>query len=114
MSMGSGMGPVWRHMRTDRSVADQKLHRDTLRRVVGFARPHRRIIGVFAAHLERAVLQAFDRVISGVDARAHPRAAHVSQHRSRQPAAEAGMPCPVCGTAMQAERAIEIGCAPRS
>ena len=47
MSMGSGMGPVWRHMRTDRSVADQKLHRDTLRRVVGFARPHRRIIGVF-------------------------------------------------------------------
>jgi ATP-binding cassette, subfamily B, bacterial len=39
--MGSGMGPVWRHMRTDRSVTEQKLARDTLRRVVGFAGPHR-------------------------------------------------------------------------
>ena len=32
MSMGSGMGPVWRHMRTDRSIGDQKLaneHRPT-------------------------------------------------------------------------------------
>ncbi len=47
MSMHSGMGPVWRHMRTDRSVASQKLARDTLRRVVGFARPHRGVIGVF-------------------------------------------------------------------
>jgi ATP-binding cassette subfamily B protein len=45
--MGSGMGPVWRHMRTDRSVADQKLARDTVRRVLGFARPHRRTISVF-------------------------------------------------------------------
>ena len=47
MSMHTGMGPVWRHMRTDRSVASQKLARDTLRRVVGFARPHRGIIGIF-------------------------------------------------------------------
>src|SRR6478752_313030 len=47
MSMGSGMGPVWRHMRTDRSVGEQKLHGDTVRRVLGFARPHRRPIGVF-------------------------------------------------------------------
>ena len=23
--MGSGMGPAWRNLRTDRSVADQKL-----------------------------------------------------------------------------------------
>jgi ATP-binding cassette, subfamily B, bacterial len=45
--MGSGMGPAWRHMRADRSVADQKLARDTVRRVVGFAKPHRRLIGVF-------------------------------------------------------------------
>ena len=45
--MGSGMGPVWRHMRTDRSLADQKLARDTVRRVAGFARPHRRLIAVF-------------------------------------------------------------------
>ena len=47
MSMHSGMGPVWRHMRTDRSVAEQKLARDTVRRVVGFARPHRGLITVF-------------------------------------------------------------------
>ena len=47
MSMGSGMGPVWRHMRTDRSIGDQKLGHDTVRRVFGFARPHRRPIGLF-------------------------------------------------------------------
>ena len=47
MSMGSGMGPVWRHMRTDRSIGEQKLHGDTVRRVLGFARPHRRPIGFF-------------------------------------------------------------------
>jgi ATP-binding cassette subfamily B protein len=47
MSMSSGMGPVWRHMRTDRSIGDQKLARDTVRRVVGFAKPHRRPIGFF-------------------------------------------------------------------
>ncbi len=42
-----GMGPVWRHMRTDRSIAEQKLAGDTVRRVVGFARPHRRVIATF-------------------------------------------------------------------
>ena len=47
MSMASGMGPVWRHMRTDRSIGDQKLASDTVRRVVGFARPHRRPISLF-------------------------------------------------------------------
>ncbi|MGN6130529.1 MAG: ABC transporter transmembrane domain-containing protein, partial [Nocardioidaceae bacterium] len=47
--MGTGMGPVWRHMRTDRSIAEQKLAGDTVRRVVGFAKPHRRPIGVFLA-----------------------------------------------------------------
>lgn len=45
--MGSGMGPVWRHMRTDRSMAGQKLARDTVRRVVGFAKPHRSLISTF-------------------------------------------------------------------
>ncbi len=45
--MGSGMGPVWRHMRTDRSAADQKLARNTVRRVVGFAKPHRKLISAF-------------------------------------------------------------------
>jgi ATP-binding cassette, subfamily B, bacterial len=47
MSMGHGMGPVWRHMRTDRSIGEQKLARDTVRRVIGFARPHRAPIGLF-------------------------------------------------------------------
>jgi ATP-binding cassette subfamily B protein len=54
MSMGSGMGPVWRHMRTDRSVAHQKVSRETITRVVGFARPHRPAIGIFL------VLTVFD------------------------------------------------------
>ena len=54
MSLDSGMGPVWRHMRTDRSIAGQKLARDTVRRVLGFARPHRGSIGVFL------VLTVFD------------------------------------------------------
>jgi ATP-binding cassette subfamily B protein len=41
------MGPVWRNMRTDRSIAEQKLARDTVRRVFGFAKPHRMPITVF-------------------------------------------------------------------
>ncbi len=49
MSMGTGMGPAWRHMRTDRSVASRRVGRDTMRRVVGFAAPHRRLIAVFLA-----------------------------------------------------------------
>ena len=48
MSMGMSPG-VWRHMRTDRSVADQKLAPETLRRVFAFARPHRLKILVFLA-----------------------------------------------------------------
>jgi ATP-binding cassette subfamily B protein len=34
-------------MRTDRSIGEQKLAGDTVRRVVGFAKPHRRPIGAF-------------------------------------------------------------------
>src|SRR3954447_8145021 len=49
MSMHSGMGPVWRHMRTDRSVSGQKLARNTVKRVLGFARPHRSPISLFLA-----------------------------------------------------------------
>src|SRR5690242_19498422 len=47
MSLHSGMGAAWRHMRIDRSVGDQKLARNTVRRVLGFARPHRGPITVF-------------------------------------------------------------------
>ncbi len=49
MAMGAGMGPVWRHMRTDRSVAGARLGRETVRRVLSFARPHRRLITIFLA-----------------------------------------------------------------
>jgi ATP-binding cassette subfamily B protein len=45
--MHSGMGPAWRTLRADRSVTEQRLARNTVRRVVAFARPHRRLIGVF-------------------------------------------------------------------
>ncbi len=47
MSMATGMGPVWRHMRTDRSVGNTRLRGDTVRRVLQFARPHQRLITVF-------------------------------------------------------------------
>ncbi len=47
MSIGSGMGPVWRHMRTDRSAVSQKVSRETVRRVIGFAIPHRPSISLF-------------------------------------------------------------------
>lgn len=47
--MGHGGGPALRHMRTDRSVVDRHLERSTLRRVLGFARPHRRLIAAFLA-----------------------------------------------------------------
>jgi ATP-binding cassette subfamily B protein len=40
---------VWRHMRTDRSIAHSKLDRGTVKRVLSFARPHRRLITVFLA-----------------------------------------------------------------
>src|SRR4051812_23482549 len=47
MAMHTGMGPVWRHMRTDRSAAGARLGRDTVRRVLAFATPHKRVISVF-------------------------------------------------------------------
>ncbi|WP_227491723.1 ABC transporter ATP-binding protein [Nocardioides salarius] len=43
--MGAGM--AWRHLRSDRSVVNNRLSRQTVRRVVGFARPHRALISVF-------------------------------------------------------------------
>ncbi|MCD4535237.1 ABC transporter ATP-binding protein/permease [Nocardioides sp. cx-169] len=46
----SGMSPngaVWRNLRTDRSVVNNRLEGKTVRRVLGFARPHRRLISVF-------------------------------------------------------------------
>jgi ATP-binding cassette subfamily B protein len=43
------MGQAWRHLRTDRSIAKSKLDRGTVRRVLSFARPHRRLIAAFLA-----------------------------------------------------------------
>ena len=43
---GAG-GPPWRHLRSDRSVVDNKIERQTVRRVLAFARPHRRLIAGF-------------------------------------------------------------------
>ncbi|PVG83060.1 ABC transporter [Nocardioides gansuensis] len=44
--MGPG-GPPWRHLRSDRSVVESRIERQTLRRVLSFARPHRRLIAAF-------------------------------------------------------------------
>ena len=49
MSGMSGMGQVWRHMRTDRKDVPTRVDRRTVRRVLAFARPHRRLITVFLA-----------------------------------------------------------------
>ena len=50
MSMGPGAGgPPWRFLRSDRSVVENKIERRTVRRVLGFARPHRRLIAGFLA-----------------------------------------------------------------
>ncbi len=46
MSM-MGYGAVWRNLRSDRSAANARLDPGTLRRVLAFARPHRRLITGF-------------------------------------------------------------------
>ncbi len=45
--MSSGGGASFRYLRSDRSAVENKIERQTLRRVVSFARPHRRLIAVF-------------------------------------------------------------------
>jgi ATP-binding cassette subfamily B protein len=42
-----GSGAAWRHLRSDRSVVNNRIERGTVRRVLGFARPHRRLIAAF-------------------------------------------------------------------
>ncbi len=44
-----GYGQVWRHMRTDRTQVPTRIDRGTVRRVLRFARPHRKPISVFLA-----------------------------------------------------------------
>ena len=47
MSFMSPNAAAWRSMRSDRSVVDKRVSRETVRRVFGFARPHRRLIAIF-------------------------------------------------------------------
>ena len=47
MSLSMGMGPAWRHMRTDREAGKARIEKGTVRRVLGFAAPHKRPIGFF-------------------------------------------------------------------
>ncbi|MFB9312126.1 ABC transporter ATP-binding protein [Nocardioides plantarum] len=47
MSFMSPNAAAWRSMRSDRSVVDRRVSRETVRRVFGFARPHRRLIAIF-------------------------------------------------------------------
>ncbi|GAA2151408.1 ABC transporter ATP-binding protein [Nocardioides koreensis] len=47
MSGMHGNGAAWRHLRSDRSVVKNRIERGTVRRVFGFARPHRRLIAAF-------------------------------------------------------------------
>src|SRR5918998_4945084 len=42
-----GMGPAWRHMRTDRDAVKSRVEPGTVRRVLGFAGPHRPSIALF-------------------------------------------------------------------
>ncbi len=44
---GMGIGPAFRTLRTDRSAVDRPLARGTVRRVLGYAAPHRRLITFF-------------------------------------------------------------------
>ncbi|CAN5510799.1 ABC transporter ATP-binding protein [soil metagenome] len=40
---------AWRHLRSDRSAVSSRIERKTVRRILGFARPHRSLISVFLA-----------------------------------------------------------------
>jgi ATP-binding cassette, subfamily B, bacterial len=44
----SGIFPsAWRTLHSDRTVVDNKIERRTVRRVIGFSRPHRKLISLF-------------------------------------------------------------------
>lgn len=49
MSGNLGMGGVYRNLRSDREVLDRRLEQGTVRRVLAFAGPHRRLITIFLA-----------------------------------------------------------------
>ncbi|HEY6933951.1 MAG TPA: ABC transporter ATP-binding protein [Marmoricola sp.] len=43
------MGQAMRHMRRDRAVVDERVSRQTIRRIFSFAHPHKRVIAMFVA-----------------------------------------------------------------
>src|SRR5204862_4021870 len=44
----SMIGPsAWRALHSDRGILENRIERRTLRRVVGFSKPHRKLIGIF-------------------------------------------------------------------
>ncbi|QIG43125.1 ABC transporter ATP-binding protein [Nocardioides anomalus] len=47
MAGGPGPGAAWRHLRSDRSVVNNRVDRRTVGRILRFAGPHRRLISVF-------------------------------------------------------------------
>ncbi|WP_235735155.1 ABC transporter ATP-binding protein [Nocardioides alcanivorans] len=47
MSGMGGAGATWRNLRSDRTVVNSRIERKTLRRILGFAKPHRRLIAWF-------------------------------------------------------------------
>ena len=47
MSSTNPYAAARRYVRSDRSVVDNRVSRETVRRVFGFARPHRRLIAIF-------------------------------------------------------------------
>lgn len=49
MAGNLGMGGVYRNLRSDREVLGQRLERGTVRRVLEFAGPHRKLISIFLA-----------------------------------------------------------------
>ena len=44
---GAGAGVAWRHLRSDRSVVNNRIDRRTVGRILRFAGPHKALIGVF-------------------------------------------------------------------
>jgi ATP-binding cassette subfamily B protein len=44
---GPGPGAAWRHLRSDRSVVNNRIDRRTIGRIIRFAKPHRSLIAVF-------------------------------------------------------------------
>ena len=45
---------AWRTLHSDRGILENRIERRTLRRVIGFSKPHRKLIGLFLVGLQMA------------------------------------------------------------